>query len=74
MLLQLIVKDFALSEKNVLDFSEGMTCITGETGAGKSLSVDALSLILGSRADSAFVRNGCDKAEILGEDSIGLIW
>lgn len=70
MLLQLIVKDFALSEKNVLDFSEGMTCITGETGAGKSLSVDALSLILGSRADSAFVRNGCDKAEISAVFSI----
>ena len=70
MLLQLIVKDFALSEKNVLDFSEGMTCITGETGAGKSLSVDALSLILGSRADSAFVRKGCDKAEISAVFSI----
>ncbi|MDD5867821.1 MAG: AAA family ATPase, partial [Succinatimonas sp.] len=43
MLEQLLVKDFALSEKNTLEFSPGMTCITGETGAGKSLTVDALS-------------------------------
>ena len=44
MLEQLIVKDFALSDKNTLDFHSGMTCITGETGAGKSLTVDALSI------------------------------
>ena len=50
MLEQLLVKDFALSHKNTLDFQSGMTCITGETGAGKSLTVDALSLILGGRS------------------------
>lgn len=50
MLEQLIVKDFALSDKNTLDFHSGMTCITGETGAGKSLTVDALSMLLGARA------------------------
>lgn len=70
MLEQLLVKDFALSEKNTLEFSPGMTCITGETGAGKSLTVDALSLLLGARADAMMVRTGCDKAELCAEFSI----
>ncbi|NLK85768.1 MAG: DNA repair protein RecN [Aeromonadales bacterium] len=64
MLEQLLVKDFALSHKNILDFQSGMTCITGETGAGKSLTVDALSLLLGARADANMVRSSCDKAEL----------
>lgn len=64
MLLQLTVKNFALSEHNVLDFTEGMVCITGETGAGKSLTVDALGLICGQRADSSMVKTGESKAEI----------
>ena len=64
MLEQLIVKDFALSDKNTLDFHSGMTCITGETGAGKSLTVDALSMLLGARADAMCVRTGCAKAEL----------
>lgn len=64
MLEQLVVKDFALSQSNELDFNKGMTCITGETGAGKSLTVDALSLLLGGRADPMVVRNGCQKAEL----------
>lgn len=64
MLEQLIVKDFALSAKNTLDFNSGMTCITGETGAGKSLTVDALSLLLGARADANMVRTGAQKAEL----------
>lgn len=64
MLEQLIVKDFALSAKNTLDFNSGMTCITGETGAGKSLTVDALSLLLGARADANMVRTGALKAEL----------
>lgn len=64
MLEQLIVKDFALSDKNTLDFSQGMTCITGETGAGKSLTVDAISMLLGARGDSMCVRTGCSKAEL----------
>ncbi|MGN0915299.1 MAG: DNA repair protein RecN [Succinivibrio sp.] len=64
MLSQLIVKDFALSQKNTLEFKRGMTSITGETGAGKSLTVDALSLILGARADSSMVKSGCERAEL----------
>ena len=70
MLEQLLVKDFALSHKNTLDFQSGMTCITGETGAGKSLTVDALSLILGGRADANMVRTNCDKAELCASFNI----
>lgn len=64
MLEQLIVKDFALSVENTLEFENGMSCITGETGAGKSLTVDALSLLLGARADANMVRTGATKAEL----------
>ena len=62
MLLTLSVRDFALSERNTLDFDKGMSCITGETGAGKSLTVDALALICGQRAESSMVKNGAAKA------------
>ncbi|MDO5351216.1 MAG: DNA repair protein RecN [Succinatimonas sp.] len=62
MLLSLSVRDFALSEKNTLDFDKGMSCITGETGAGKSLTVDALALICGQRAESSMVKKGASKA------------
>ena len=47
-----------------IEFSEGLTVFTGETGAGKSLVVDSLALALGARAESGFIRKGCDKAEI----------
>ena len=62
MLQTLSVRDFALSEENTLDFNTGMSCITGETGAGKSLCVDAIGLLCGQRADSAVVKNGATKA------------
>lgn len=71
MLEQLLVKNFALSAGNCLEFNRGMTAITGETGAGKSLMVDALSLVLGERADAAMVRHGQDKAEIEAIFSLG---
>ncbi len=64
MLEQLIVKDFALSLDNTLDFDKGMTSITGETGAGKSLTVDAVSMLMGARAESQMVRTGAAKAEL----------
>lgn len=64
MLEQLLVKDFALSKNNSLEFKAGMTCITGETGAGKSLTVDALSMLLGARADVNMIRTNCDKATL----------
>jgi DNA repair protein RecN (Recombination protein N) len=64
MLLELHVKNFALIEEVRLSFEEGLNILTGETGAGKSILLDALSLILGGRASSEFVRQGADKAMI----------
>lgn len=64
MLSQIQIRNYAIIDTLELDLSNGMTVLTGETGAGKSILVDALSLVLGDRADSAAVRHGQDKAEI----------
>lgn len=64
MLLQLSVRDFAIAEQIDLHFEAGMTVISGETGAGKSILLDALGLALGDRATSDSVRHGADKADI----------
>ncbi|MCS5586842.1 MAG: AAA family ATPase, partial [Gammaproteobacteria bacterium] len=64
MLSQLSVKNLAVVEKLDLDFSPGMSTVTGETGAGKSILLQALSLTLGRRGDSTLVRHGKDKAEV----------
>lgn len=64
MLLQLSVRDFAIAEQIDLQFEPGMTVISGETGAGKSILLDALGLALGDRATSDSVRHGADKADI----------
>ncbi|MGK2915325.1 MAG: DNA repair protein RecN [Porticoccaceae bacterium] len=64
MLTSLSIRNFALAESLDVDFHGGMTALTGETGAGKSLVVDALGMALGDRADSERIRNGADKAEI----------
>ena len=64
MLTQLSIRNFAVVKSLDVDFSHGMTAITGETGAGKSISVDALGLCLGDRADAGMVRSGADKAEV----------
>ncbi len=63
MLLELSAINVALSSRSVLEFGAGLCCITGETGAGKSLTVDALNLALGGRADPALIKDGTDKAE-----------
>ncbi len=57
-------RHLALSRENTVDFTPGMICITGETGAGKSLIVDALALVLGGRADAGVVREGQARCEI----------
>ncbi len=67
MLRALSIRDFVLVESLDLDFAPGMTVLTGETGAGKSILVDALSLALGDRAESGVVRNGSKRAEISAE-------
>ncbi|WP_028863761.1 DNA repair protein RecN [Psychromonas aquimarina] len=64
MLNQLTVQHFAIVQFLELEFHNGMTTITGETGAGKSIAIDALGLCLGSRADANMVRTGTDKAEV----------
>ncbi|MCP4699950.1 MAG: DNA repair protein RecN [Gammaproteobacteria bacterium] len=64
MLYSLSIKNFAIVESLELELEEGLTILTGETGAGKSILVDALGLALGDRADSMAVRQGCEQAEI----------
>lgn len=65
MLLHLAVNNYAIVDHLELELDRGMTVITGETGAGKSIMLDALALTLGDRADSGAVRPGADKADIL---------
>ena len=65
MLVHLSVHNYAIVEHLDLELRGGMSVITGETGAGKSIMLDALSLALGDRADSGVVRPGADKADIL---------
>ena len=64
MLVQLIINDLAIVNKLHLDFDSGMTVLTGETGAGKSILIDALGLILGDRADTNIIRGGAEKTDI----------
>ena len=64
MLQALSIQNFVIVEQLDLEFSQGFTTLTGETGAGKSILIDALSLALGARNDGEVVRKGCDKADI----------
>lgn len=64
MLQTLSLRDFVIVDQLELDFASGFTVLTGETGAGKSILLDALSLVLGERADSSQIREGCSRAEI----------
>ena len=64
MLTHLHIRDFAIIDQLELDLSGGMTALTGETGAGKSILVDALGLVLGDRADSGVVRHGRERADL----------
>jgi DNA repair protein RecN (Recombination protein N) len=73
MLKFLSIRDFVIVSSLELDFSAGFTALTGETGAGKSILIDALSLALGERGDAAMVRNGCERAEIAAEFDIAAL-
>ena len=64
MLESLSIKNFVIVDQLELNFNTGFTALTGETGAGKSILIDALSLALGSRSEAGIVRNDCDKSEI----------
>jgi len=65
MLVHLAVNNYAIVEHLELELGGGMTVVTGETGAGKSIMLDALALTLGDRADSGAVRPGANKADLL---------
>ena len=64
MLRHLAIRDFVIVDRLELEFSAGFGALTGETGAGKSILIDALALALGERADAGVVRAGCDKADV----------
>ncbi|HZV98191.1 MAG TPA: DNA repair protein RecN [Methylophilaceae bacterium] len=64
MLQNLSIRDFVIVDKLDLEFTSGFTVLTGETGAGKSILIDALSLALGARGEGGITRAGCEKAEI----------
>ncbi|MGD8934175.1 MAG: AAA family ATPase, partial [Gammaproteobacteria bacterium] len=64
MLTSLTIKNYAIIDKLELEFANGMTALTGETGAGKSILLGALGLVLGDRADSDSIKQSCDHADI----------
>ncbi|MBV8063152.1 MAG: AAA family ATPase, partial [Nevskia sp.] len=70
MLRHLHIRNLAIIDELSLDFDNGFSVLTGETGAGKSILIDALGLVTGTRAESGLVRGGCDKAEVAAEFSL----
>jgi DNA repair protein RecN (Recombination protein N) len=79
MLTHIHVRNLAIVDEVDVELTVGMTALTGETGAGKSILVDALGLVLGDRADSSVIRHGCDRAEIsagfdLHDNAIATAW
>lgn len=79
MLTQLTIHNFAIVRQLEMELTQGMSVITGETGAGKSIAIDALGLCLGARTEAAMVREGQEKAEIcasfyIEKDNPALAW
>lgn len=64
MLEELTIKNIAVIDKLHVDIKKGLSVLTGETGAGKSIIIDSINMILGERANKELIRNGCDKAEV----------
>jgi DNA repair protein RecN (Recombination protein N) len=63
-LTHIVIRDLVIVSALELDFAAGMTALTGETGAGKSILIDALGLALGEKADTGMIRSGCERAEV----------
>ena len=79
MLQTLRIDNFAIVKHLEIDFSEGMTAFTGETGAGKSIMIDALGLLLGGRADPSLIRQDAEKCDLsacfhIASDSDPWLW
>ena len=73
MLITLQVRDFAIVDRIEVEFEPGMTVLTGETGAGKSILVDALGLVLGERGSGKLVRAGARRAEFSAEFDVSAL-
>jgi len=73
MLMNLQIRDFAIVDRIDLEFADGMTVLTGETGAGKSILVDALGLVLGERGSAQLVRDGARRAEFAAEFDVAAL-
>ena len=70
MLVELIVENYAVVEQARIRFHEGLNLLTGETGSGKSIVVDSLSLLLGARSSADMIRTGVDRARVSGIFSV----
>src|SRR5512135_1754741 len=70
MLCELRIQNFAIIDRLEVHFGEGFNVITGETGAGKSIIIDAVDLMLGGRGDADFIRAGSDRAVVEGVFSV----
>ncbi len=66
MILALNIKNIALIDEAEIDFDDGLNILTGETGAGKSIVIDSMTLLLGGRANKDIIRNGAQKATVEG--------
>ena len=64
MLLTLSISNFAIIDRLEVEFGSGFNVLTGETGAGKSIVMDAIGLLLGDRASPELIRTGCDEATV----------
>jgi DNA repair protein RecN (Recombination protein N) len=73
MLTRIHIRDFAIIEELELELGAGMTALTGETGAGKSILIDALGLVLGDRGDAGVIRDGAKRAEISAEFDLSVL-